>query len=121
MAPEFNRVHDKGEYRVLVVNNGEPKETREWATEVHARFPVLTQEKFSLSKKYEVFATPFAFMIDELGYITSNGIVGSRQYLNYVLTGAGNRDKKHHDESNGDSAAETPSQVSSSAKELAHV
>ena len=65
MAPEFNRVHDKRQHQVLVVNNGEPEETRQWAEEVDARFPVLTQEKFSVAKRYEVFATPFAFLIDE--------------------------------------------------------
>jgi methylamine dehydrogenase accessory protein MauD len=121
MAPEFNRVHDKGEHQVLVVNNGAPDETREWAEEVGARFPILTQEKFSVSKRYEVFATPFAFLIDERGIIASNGIVGSAQYLGYVLSGAGNRAKKHHDESDGDSAAERESNNSHSSNEVTHV
>jgi peroxiredoxin len=120
MAPEFNRVHDKGEYQVLVVNNGEPDETREWAEEIHARFPVIRQEKFSLSKKYEIFATPFAFVIDEEGVITSNGIVGSRQYLTYVLSGAGNRDKTHHEEAERETALEHDSN-SSLSKEPVHV
>ncbi|MEX0679482.1 MAG: peroxiredoxin family protein [Pirellulales bacterium] len=121
MAPEFNRVHDKREHQVLVVNNGEPDESRQWAEEVHARFPVLTQEKFSVAKRYEVFATPFAFLIDEQGIVTSNGIVGSAQYLGYVLSGAGNRAKKHHDESNGDSAVERESNNSHSSMEVTHV
>ena len=121
IAPELNRVQAKGEQQVLVVNNGEPDETREWAAEVHARFPVLVQEKFSLSKKYEIFATPFAFLIDEQGIIASNGIVGSAQYLGYVLAGVGNRDKKHHDESEHDSAVEPASEDSSLSKELTHV
>ena len=120
IAPELNRVQAKGEHQVLVVNNGEPAETREWVAEVHARFPVLMQEKFSLSKRYEIFATPFAFLIDEQGIIASNGIVGSAQYLGYVLAGVGNRDKKHHDESESDSAVERESEDSSSAKELTH-
>jgi len=106
MAPEFNRVQVKGEHQVLVVNNGEPAETRQWAAEIDARFLVVTQEKFSLSKRYEIFATPFAFLIDEQGLIASSGIVGSAQYLGYVLTRAGNRAKKHHDEAERDSAVE---------------
>jgi len=121
MAPEFNRLHDKGEHQVVVVNNGESEETREWADEVHARFPILIQEKFSLSKRYEIFATPFAFVIDEQGVIASNGIVGSAQYLGYVLTGAGNRAKKHHDEPQRDSAVERESIESQSPKEVIHV
>jgi hypothetical protein len=41
---ELNRLHDRGEFQVLVVNNGEPEATREWAAEAHARFPVLAGE-----------------------------------------------------------------------------
>jgi peroxiredoxin len=103
IAPELNRVQSQGEYQVLVVNNGEPAETEEWAAEVDARYPVLLQENFGLSKRYEVFATPFAFVLDEEGIVTSKGIVGSAQYLGYVLAGVGNRDKKHLDESERDS------------------
>jgi peroxiredoxin len=121
MAPEFNRVQAKGECQVLVINNGEPEESREWAAEIQARFLILIQEKFSVAKRYEVFATPFAFLIDEHGVIASSGIVGSAQYLSYVLTGAGNRAKKHHDESDRDSASERESLVAQSPKELTHV
>jgi peroxiredoxin len=118
MAPEFNRVQNKGEHQVLVVNNGEPNESRAWAAEIHAGFPVLMQEKFSVAKRYEIFATPFAFVIDELGMITSSGIVGSAQYLGYVLIGAGNRAKKQHNESERDSTFERESVDSHYSKEV---
>jgi methylamine dehydrogenase accessory protein MauD len=102
IAPELNRLHDKGEHQVLVVNNGDPESTREWAAETKARFPVLAQEKFSVSKRYEAFATPFAFLIDEQGIVRSKGIVGSRQYLGYVLSGVGQHRKHDDAESDGD-------------------
>jgi hypothetical protein len=54
------------------------------------------QERFSLSKRYEVFATPFAFLIDERGMIAARGIVSTKQYLGFVLTRAG-RDEKARD------------------------
>ncbi len=120
MAPEFNRLHDKRDVQVLVVNNGEPDETRQWAEEVHARFPVLAQEKFSIAKRYEVFVTPFAFLIDEQGIVASNGIIGSPQHLGYVLSGAGNRAKKHHDQADRDSAVEREMVDSDSSKEMSH-
>ncbi len=82
---------------------------------------MLLQEKFSLSKRYEVFATPFAFVLDEQGVVASKGIVGSAEYLGYVLAGVGNRDKKHHDDSERDSAVEPASESSSLSKELSHV
>src|SRR6185369_11736572 len=69
IIPELNRVHDKGEHQVVVINNGAPDETRKWASEVQARFPILAQEKLSVSKRYEVFATPFGFLIDEEGRV----------------------------------------------------
>jgi hypothetical protein len=64
-------------------------------------FAVAVQERFNLSKRYEVFATPFAFLIDERGVISSRGIVSTKQFLGFVLAGAG------HDEKDGDGAAET--------------
>jgi methylamine dehydrogenase accessory protein MauD len=85
IIPELNRL-GPGE-QVLVINNGDPDATRRWSTEVVARFPVLAQEKFSVSKKYEVYATPFAFLIDEQGVIASKGIITNRQHIRYVLSG----------------------------------
>jgi methylamine dehydrogenase accessory protein MauD len=95
IAPELSRVQRGGKHRVVVVNNGTLDEAREWAAETRAEFPVLSQEHFDLSKRYEVFATPFAFVIDEDGTITSKGLVGTRLHLGFVLSGAGNRPTKH--------------------------
>jgi hypothetical protein len=74
---------------VLVVNNGEAEATQKWAAEVKARFPVLRQQQFSVSKRYEMYATPFAFLIDERGVIASKGIVNNGHHIGFVLSGAG--------------------------------
>jgi methylamine dehydrogenase accessory protein MauD len=87
IVPELHRLGD--EVTVLVVNNGAAEKTQQWATEVNARFPVLMQDGFSVSRRYEAFATPFAFLIDEQGVIRSKGIVNNRQHLGFVLSGAG--------------------------------
>jgi methylamine dehydrogenase accessory protein MauD len=87
IAPELNRLG--GDVQVLVVNNGDAAATRKWADLVKPRFPVLVQESFSISKRYEVFATPFAFLIDERGVIQSKGILNNKQYIGFVLSGAG--------------------------------
>ncbi len=89
VAPELNRLHDAGEVQVLVINNGEAEATRQWAAEVKARFPVLMQQQFGVSKRYEMYATPFAFLIDERGVIASKGIVNNGQHIGFVLSGAG--------------------------------
>ena len=97
IMPELNRLQAAGKVQVLVVNNGEPKATRAWAEEVRARFPVAAQEQYSLSRRYEVFATPFAFLVDERGVIASKGIVNSRQHIDYILDGAASERVGHAD------------------------
>jgi methylamine dehydrogenase accessory protein MauD len=121
IVPELNRLHDLGKYQVLVVNSGDREATRAWASETQARFPVLAQEKFSLSKRYEVFVTPFAFLIDEHGVITSKGIAGSKQYLGYVLSGAGNRASEDHDAADQPATEKSASEVSPFITESIHV
>jgi hypothetical protein len=53
VVPDLNRL-ERGDTQVLVVKNGDLEGTRLWSAEVGARFPVLAQDKFTISKKYEV-------------------------------------------------------------------
>ena len=123
IAPELNDVQAKGEHQVLVVNHGEPQDAAEMAAEVEARFPIVTQNDWDISKKYQVFATPYAFVVDEEGTIASKGIAGNPQYLRNVLTGAGNRKRAHleDDPSENGSTVEPKSENSGSSKEVIHV
>jgi len=86
IVPELNRLHDKGDVAVLVVNHGHQERTERWAFEVGARFPVLVQEDLSVSRRYEVFATPFGFLVNESGIIASKGIIGEPEHLHFLLT-----------------------------------
>jgi methylamine dehydrogenase accessory protein MauD len=89
IAPELNRLAARNrDLRVIVVNNAELEQARLYAREVNARFPVLVQENWSVSKRYEVFATPFGFLIDERGVIAAKGIVSSRKHLGFLLSSA---------------------------------
>jgi hypothetical protein len=47
-----------------------------------------------------MYATPFAFLIDERGVIASKGIINNGQHIGFVLSGAGGAAK------NGQSEAE---------------
>jgi peroxiredoxin len=134
VIPELNRL-ERGDTQVLVINNGDVDATRRWSVEVGARFPVLAQGKFSISKKYEVFATPFAFLIDEKGIIASKGIINNRQHIRYVLSGVrpsepgalatGDSDESNghpdSEESESDKAESAESVNSLSPKEVNHV
>jgi methylamine dehydrogenase accessory protein MauD len=101
ILPELNKLQRGGDVQVLVVNNGEPKATRRWADEAHAAFPVLAQQQFAVSKRYEMYATPFAFLIDERGVIASRGIINNGQHIGFVLAavGEGAKDGQAEEES----------------------
>lgn len=85
VVPQLNKLHRGGEFQVLAVNNADPEAARKWAREVEAAFPVLAQDNWAVSKRYEVFATPFAFLIDEQGVIASSGIVNNDKHIGFVL------------------------------------
>jgi methylamine dehydrogenase accessory protein MauD len=122
IVPELNRLKQRGSHQVLVVNNAAPDKTRAWASEVDARFPVLAQENHALSKRYQAFATPFAFVIDEKGIITSKGLAGSKQHLNFVLSGAGKKEETSESESSTEPVDGELSTTSvSPTKEVEHV
>jgi methylamine dehydrogenase accessory protein MauD len=123
IVPELNRLGL--DPQVLVINNGGLEATREWSTEAAARFPVLAQTQFSVSKKYEVFATPFAFLIDEKGVIASKGIINNRQHMRYVLSNTRATETNGHDERESSETENAESQESVSpsisTKEVSHV
>jgi methylamine dehydrogenase accessory protein MauD len=93
IMPELNKLQRGGDVQVLVVNNGQMEATRRWAGDVRPGFPVLVQQQFSVSKHYEIYATPFAFLIDERGVIASKGIINNGQHIGFVLSGAGDTAK----------------------------
>jgi methylamine dehydrogenase accessory protein MauD len=86
IVPELNRLAKQ--MQVLAVCHGDAEAIREWVAAARPIFPVLVQERFGVSKQYEVFATPFAFLIDERGVIRSKGIVNKKEYIGFVLAGA---------------------------------
>jgi peroxiredoxin len=119
IAPELNRLVRRG-VQVVVVNSAEPEAAREWAEDVGAEFPVLVQERWKVSKSYEVYATPFAFLI-EGGVVRSNGIASSREYLGYVLRGAGNEPGPDHGGPDRAAAEKGRSEEPVSTKEVSRV
>ena len=98
VIPELEKLQATGEIQVIVVNNGDPEATRDWTGKLSVSFPVLVQERYELSKRYEAFATPFGFLIDERGVIASKGIINNAAHIGFVLSGAGNAAKDGHAE-----------------------
>jgi methylamine dehydrogenase accessory protein MauD len=124
IVPQLNRLGSHGDSEVLVVNNGDADAARKWSAEVGARFPVLAQDRFSVSKRYEVFATPFAFLIDEKGVIFAKGVINNRQHIRYVLSGTRVGESNGHAEAETAAADNSESKVVpsiSTSKEVSHV
>jgi hypothetical protein len=111
---------------VLVSHNADAKVVQGWIKQYQPNFSVAIQERFAVSRRYEVFATPFAFLIDERGVIAARGIVSTKQYLGFVLTRAGHQDNAGDsgDESSQESQGSTADAVDlslSSSNEVDHV
>jgi methylamine dehydrogenase accessory protein MauD len=121
VVPELNRIARTNALQVVVINNAEPEIAREWAEDVKAEFPVLIQEKWRVSRSFEVYATPFAFLIDAGGVVRSGGIAGSRQHLGYVLSGAGRRAAADQPEPGRTGAGDVKSGGPDSTKEVSRV
>jgi methylamine dehydrogenase accessory protein MauD len=104
IVPELNRLQRAGTVCVLSVSNGCVDEVRSWAHDAGALFPVLVQEDWSVSKRFEIFATPFAFLINPQGVIVSSGIVNNRRHLGYVLDAVAARSNEIEPEDAGSAA-----------------
>jgi methylamine dehydrogenase accessory protein MauD len=124
IVPELSRLAGRDDVQVLVVNNGDHEATRQWAAEVRVCFPVLMQEGIDLSRRYQVFATPFAFLIDENGVIASKGLINTKRHLGFVLAGVPGEEKNDRVASENARArrveSESSSVTSSTAKVVIH-
>jgi len=120
VAPELNRLQRDGEVEVVVINNAGADDARQWAQEVEATFQVLHEQGWAVARQYQMFATPFAFLIDGAGVIVSRGVVSSRHYLGFVLEGDGKNAELTRDESeNGSTIGSRPSE-SQTSKEISY-
>ncbi|MFO0892609.1 MAG: DUF1559 domain-containing protein [Isosphaeraceae bacterium] len=120
ILPELIKLHSRGEHQVVVVNNGQRDETCDWAADARIPFVVLVQEKYVLSRRFEVYATPFAFLIDEDGVVVSKGIIGTREHLGYVLSGARRAARRKEVPPGPDGAAKVERANATATKEVHH-
>jgi methylamine dehydrogenase accessory protein MauD len=91
VVPALNRVEASGEAQVLAINKADPEQARRWVEDTGATFPVLVQQNLDVSKRYEMLATPFGFLIDEHGVIASAGIVNNGKHVRFLFSTAQER------------------------------
>ncbi len=81
LSPSEGARGNLSEVAVVMISKGEPKENRAKVKEHGLTFPVLLQQQWEISRRYAMFATPIAYLIDEAGLITSEVAVGVEPIL----------------------------------------
>src|SRR5262245_14552779 len=83
LAPELEKFHREQSEReastpiaVVMISKGEPKENRAKVKEHGLTFPVVLQQQWEISRRYAMFATRIAYLIDKQGVIAAEVAVG---------------------------------------------
>jgi peroxiredoxin len=69
---------------VVMISKGEPKENRAKVKEHGLTFPVALQQQWEISRRYAMFATPVAYLINEQGVIVHDVAVGTDAILDLM-------------------------------------
>jgi peroxiredoxin len=78
---QFHRERRNNELEIIMISRGGVEENRRKAEAFGVEFPVALQSGWKLSKKYGIFATPVAFLIDEDGVIERDVARGPSEIL----------------------------------------
>src|SRR6266699_4684659 len=78
LAPHLEAFHRKqAGISVVMISRGEPKDNRAKVNEHGLSFPVVLQQRWEISRRYAMFATPVGYLIDEAGVIAHDVAAGS--------------------------------------------
>ena len=71
LAPELEKFHRdrRGDIAVVMISRGDPADNRAKVKEYGLTFPILLQQQWEISRRYALFATPIAYIIDDAGMI----------------------------------------------------
>src|SRR5262249_32043718 len=82
LARQLQEIHlQRPDLNVLVISRGDGEEDRDKARELRLTFPIVLQQKWEVSLKYAMFATPIGYLIDEQGILASDVAVGVEPIL----------------------------------------
>jgi len=82
LAPQLEKYHrEHPEPEVVMISKGEPKENRAKVKEYNLTFPIVLQPQWEVSRRYAIFATPVAYLIDEGAVIVRDVAVGTDAIL----------------------------------------
>jgi peroxiredoxin len=87
LAPELEKFHcEHPELEVVMISKGEPKENRAKVEEHGLTFPIVLQQQWEISRRYAMFATPIAYLINEEGLIARDVAVGVDCILDLMVS-----------------------------------
>jgi peroxiredoxin len=82
LLPELERRHRQSRgLAVLLIGRGKVEENRQKVREHRLTFPVALQKQWEVSRRYAMFATPMAYLIDEQGRIARDVAAGVEPIL----------------------------------------
>jgi peroxiredoxin len=82
LAPHLEKFHcAHPELEVVMISKGEPKENLAKVKEHGLTFPIVLKQQWEISRRYALFATPIAYLIDEAGVIAHDVAVGADAIL----------------------------------------
>ncbi len=88
LMPELVSLHKRTpDIEILVISRGNIEGVRSEFVERPVPFPVAVQKSWEISRRYAMFATPIAYLIDEAGKIAGDIAVGPEPIL-ILLAGA---------------------------------
>jgi peroxiredoxin len=66
---------------VVMISRGETRANRAKVKEHGLTFPIVLQQQWEVSRRYAMFATPIAYLLDERGLIAREVAVGVERIL----------------------------------------
>jgi peroxiredoxin len=82
LAPRLQEIHlERPELNVVVISRGDIDENRTKADGLGLTYPIVLQQKWEVSLKYAMFATPIGYLIDDEGILASDVAVGLEPIL----------------------------------------
>ena len=89
LAPHLENFHrEHADMAVVMISKGEPKENRAKVKKHGLTFPVVLQQQWEISRRYAMFATPVAYLVNEAGMITRDVAVGTDPILTLLSEAA---------------------------------
>ena len=70
----------------VMISKGEPKGNRAKVEEHGRTFPLVRLRQWEISRRYAMFATPIADLIDEVGVIAHDVAIGTEAILDLMTS-----------------------------------